>query len=181
VGQAVIQLSREWGFETVNIVRTRPDLDRLEKSLKSLGANHVLTEEFCRTPDMKSFMKSLSSAPKLALNGVGGKSATELVRNLAQGGALVTYGGMSRQPVTVPTGALIFKEVKVLGYWNTEWNKRNQNSAEKRKMVEDLCGLMRQGKFVSPPSDVYPIQEYKKAVTVATEGFKPSKVILKME
>ena len=180
VGQAVIQLAREWNITTVNVVRDRPDFQDLEQSLKTLGADHVITEDFCRSSEMKPFMKSLCSAPKLALNGVGGKSATELLRCLAQGGTMVTYGGMSRKPVTVPTGALIFKEVRVLGYWNTEWNARNHDSPLKRKMVDELCDLMRQGKFLPPPSDVYPLEQYKGAVVAATEGFKPKKVVLEM-
>ncbi|XP_076445413.1 enoyl-[acyl-carrier-protein] reductase, mitochondrial-like [Babylonia areolata] len=181
VGQAVIQLARQWNVTTVNVVRNRPDFQDLEKSLKSLGADHVITDEFCRSPEMKDFMKSLSAAPKLALNGVGGKSATELLRNLAQGGTMVTYGGMSRQPVTVPTGALIFKEVRVVGYWNTEWNKRHIDSPLKQEMVTELCDLMRTGKFQSPSADVYSLCQYKEAVAAATEGFKGKKVVLKME
>ena len=180
VGQAVIQLARERKVTTVNIVRNRPDIQDLVQMLKALGADHVITEDFCRSPEMKPFMKSLSSAPRLALNGVGGQSATELLRSLAQGGAMVTYGGMSRKPVTVPTGVLIFKEVRVLGYWNTEWNARNRDSPAKRKMVDEICDLMRQGKFLPPPSDVYEIEQYKDAVVAATEGFKSKKVVLKM-
>ncbi|KAL8619066.1 hypothetical protein ACOMHN_020764 [Nucella lapillus] len=180
VGQAVIQLAREWNITTVNVVRNRPDFEGLEKSLKSLGADYVITDEFCRSSEMREFMKSLASAPKLALNSVGGKSATELLRSLAQGGTMVTYGGMSRQPVTVPTGALIFKEVRVLGYWNTEWNKRHCDSQLKKEMVDELCDLMRTGKFLPPPSDVYSLDQYKEAVLAATEGFKGKKVVLKM-
>ena len=56
---------------------------------------------------------------------------------------LVTYGGMSRQPVKLPTvryvamttitsvytqGSLIFKDVKFVGYWNAKWIERNKNS-----------------------------------------------------
>ena len=159
VGQAVIQLARERKVTTVNIVRNRPDIQDLVQTLKALGADHVITEDFCRSPEMKPFMKSLSSAPRLALNGVGGQSATELLRSLAQRGVMVTYGGMSRKPITVPTGVLIFREVRILGYWNTEWNARNCDSPAKRKMVDEICDLMRQGKFLPPPSDVYEIEQ----------------------
>lgn len=50
--------------------------------------------------------------PRLALNCVGGKSALEIMRHLQNEGTVVTYGGMSREPVTVPTSALIFKDIK---------------------------------------------------------------------
>ena len=41
-------------------------------------------------------MKALPS-PQLALNCVSGRSGTEILRQLAHGGVMVTYGGMSRQ------------------------------------------------------------------------------------
>ncbi len=30
---------------------------------------------------------------------------------------MVTYGGMSMQPVSVPTSLLIFKDLRVRGFW----------------------------------------------------------------
>lgn len=181
VGQAIIQLAREWDLVTVNIVRNRPQLDCLIKHLKTLGANHVITDEFCRTPGMKELMHSLPGTPKLALNCVGGKSATELLRNLADKGTMVTYGGMSRQPVTIPTGALIFKEVKVLGYWNTMWNRDNKDTSARQQMITELCDLLRKNKFQPPDCDIFSIDMYQVAVKAATEGMKPKKVVLKMD
>ncbi len=34
-----------------------------------------------------------------------------------QSGTLVTYGGMSMQPVSMPTSLLIFKDLRVRGFW----------------------------------------------------------------
>lgn len=51
-------------------------------------------------------------APKLALNCIGGKSAHAVLRHLTQDGIMVTYGGMSREPLTIPISALIFKVIK---------------------------------------------------------------------
>ncbi|KAK3096960.1 hypothetical protein FSP39_005116 [Pinctada imbricata] len=67
VGQAVIQLAREWKYKTINIVRDRPDINDLVTSLKNLGADYVVTEEFVKSPKMKELIKSLPSQPKLAL------------------------------------------------------------------------------------------------------------------
>ena len=62
--------------------------------------------------------------PQLGLNCVGGRNATTLVRALSREGAtLVTYGGMSKQGVTVPTGSLIFHGITLKGFWMTAWNE----------------------------------------------------------
>ncbi|XP_014768198.1 enoyl-[acyl-carrier-protein] reductase, mitochondrial [Octopus bimaculoides] len=178
VGQAVIQLASAWGLRTVNIVRARPDIDVLTTDLKSLGATHVVTEEFCRTPDMKALMKDLGKAPKLGFNCVGGKAATELLRNLAPNGYMVTYGGMSKQPVTVPTGVFIFKSLKLVGFWMSQWNIDNFNTPQKTEMLLDLCHLARQSKLLAPISELVPITSFDKAIAEALKGFSKKQILV---
>jgi len=74
----------------------------------------VLTEEEVRSTQLFKSKKLL--APKLALNCIGGQNAQEVLRHLAYGGIMVTYGGMSREPLTVPISALIFKVIQYYIY-----------------------------------------------------------------
>uniref|UniRef100_A0A2K5U5K5 Enoyl-[acyl-carrier-protein] reductase, mitochondrial n=1 Tax=Macaca fascicularis TaxID=9541 RepID=A0A2K5U5K5_MACFA len=122
VGQAVIQIAAALGLRTINVVRDRPDIQKLSDRLKSLGAEHVITEEELRRPEMKNFFKDMPQ-PRLALNCVGGKSSTELLRQLARGGTMVTYGGMAKQPVIASVSLLIFKDLKLRGFWLSQWKK----------------------------------------------------------
>ena len=78
--------------------------------MTSLGADEVLTEEEVRNTQL--FKNKKLRPPKLALNCIGGQNATEIVRHLAHGGIMVTYGGMSREPLTVPISGLIFKVIQ---------------------------------------------------------------------
>ena len=120
VGQNVIQIARNFGFRTVNIVRNREGIDKLKQELRDLGADFVLTEEEFRSS--KLFKSGELAPPKLVLNCVSGKSVIELVKAMAENATLVTYGGMSRQPLVVPTSAFIFKNIRLVGYWMTRWN-----------------------------------------------------------
>lgn len=181
VGQSVIQIAKAWNINTINIVRDRENLNELEEQLKSIGASHVVTEEYLRTPEMKSRVKSLKKPPKLALNGVGGKSATEMLRHIKRKGVMVTYGGMSRQPVIVPTGVFIFKEVTAVGYWNSQWNVENADSPEREKMFEDLCQMIRECKLIPPRSEIFALENYTEAVKSAMSGFQEKKKILSMQ
>ena len=178
VGQSVIQIAKAWNIDTINIVRNRENIDTLIEELKNLGATHVFTEDYLSSSDMKYFIKSLPKPPLLAFNGVGGKSATELLRNLGHKGVMVTYGGMSRKPVTIPTGLFIFKEVTALGYWNSKWNKDNKNNPEKDKMFNEICDMIREGKLIPPPSDIIPFETYAEAVHTAMSGFQGRKKVL---
>lgn len=62
----------------------------------------------------------------------------------------MTYGGMAREPVAVPASALIFKDVRVRGFWMSRWNDE-ANLDERLHMLENLARLAQQGRFVGPP------------------------------
>ncbi|CAL8339541.1 unnamed protein product [Gadus morhua 'NCC'] len=178
VGQAVIQIAAARGLTTINIVRDRPQFNQLSDRLKAMGASHVITEEALRLPPMQELFKTCPK-PKLALNGVGGKSATELLRHLEHGGTMVTYGGMSKRPVTIPVGALIFKDVKVRGFWVTKW-KANHAHDEKPfiDMLDELCTLIRQGKLTAPVCNQVELGDHRRALEAAMEPYASAKQIL---
>ncbi|XP_076592486.1 enoyl-[acyl-carrier-protein] reductase, mitochondrial [Chaetodon auriga] len=180
VGQAVIQIAAARGINTINVVRDRPEFTQLSDRLKAIGATHVIKEEALRRPEIKELFKTCPR-PKLALNGVGGKSATELLRHLQVRGSMVTYGGMAKQPVTVPVSALIFKDVKVRGFWVTQWKKEHSNDGRAfRAMLDELCCLIKQGKLTAPVCTEVGLQDYSKALDAAMQPFTSAKQVLIM-
>ncbi|KAF2366656.1 NAD(P)-binding domain [Trinorchestia longiramus] len=58
--------------------------------------------------------------PALALNCVSGKSATELLRHIQDGGVLVTYGGMARQVLLLGTYGGMARQVLLLGTYGLD-------------------------------------------------------------
>nr|XP_020655348.1 trans-2-enoyl-CoA reductase, mitochondrial [Pogona vitticeps] len=180
VGQAVIQLAAAKGIKTINVIRDRPNLQELAERLKSLGADHVITEEVLRKPEVKDLFKKVPK-PILALNGVGGKSATELLRHLQHKGTMVTYGGMSKQPVTVPVSALIFKDVKLRGFWMSQWKRDHSQDKEKlESMITDLCGFIRKGQLAAPVCQQVPLADYQVALEASMKPYVSAKQILLM-
>lgn len=180
-GQNVIQLCKAWGINSVNIVRNRPDINKLKEYLTELGATCVLTEEEIRSTDI--FKTGKFQRPLLALNCVGGKSALEILRHLGLRGAMVTYGGMSRDPVTVPTSAFIFKDISTHGYWMTRWSKENAESVARTEMFEDIIQLMLSKNIHAPAHEFVKFDNYKNALmnTLSIQGFAGKKYILDFE
>ncbi|KAM3727738.1 Enoyl-[acyl-carrier-protein] reductase [Dirofilaria immitis] len=130
VGRCVIQLCKLWDIRTINVVRNRENLNALVRELKEIGADEVFTEE-----EMKKESKNIAKSAQLALNCVGGRSALMLSTCLSMKGVMVTYGGMSKKPVEVPTGPLIFNDIKLVGFWISHWyatrnDKKNANFDE---------------------------------------------------
>ncbi|KAG8451159.1 hypothetical protein GDO86_003427 [Hymenochirus boettgeri] len=181
VGQAVIQIAASLGITTINIVRDREELPSLVRRLQDLGADHVITEDQLRKPEMKDLFKKCPR-PRLAFNCVGGKNTTEMLRHLDYGGSMVTYGGMAKQPVTIPVSALIFKNVKLCGFWITQWKKERAHTdrEEITKMIRDLCDLIRRGRLVPPPSTQRPLEDFSRALQDSQTPFLSRKQILIM-
>ncbi|NXH22725.1 MECR protein, partial [Bucco capensis] len=178
VGQAVIQIAKASGIKTINIVRDRPDLPQLVERLMALGADHVITEEMLRKPEMKDIFKSIPK-PRLALNCVGGKSTTEMLRHLQPKGTMVTYGGMAKQPVMVPVSSFIFKDVRLRGFWMTQWRKDHmQDQQSLATMMDTLFQLIQKGQLTAPACTEVPLEDYKTALEAAMKPFTSSKQIL---
>lgn len=149
VGQAVIQIANALNIKTINVVRDRPDFEKLAGDLHKLGATLVIKENDLRSNATRELVKSLGSPVRLALNCVGGKSASGITRLLGQNATIVTYGGMSKQPLTFGTGPFIFKNLRAAGFWISRWNLQ-ASKQDKQYMFDDLCELIRGGHLAEP-------------------------------
>ncbi|KAF9344377.1 mitochondrial 2-enoyl thioester reductase [Mortierella sp. AD094] len=148
VGEAVIQLAKPLGVKTINIIRNRPGQEEVAERLKQLGATYVLTDDQLGKLETKELVKSWTQKNqiKLGFNCVGGKPTTEMARLLSKNGHLITYGAMSRQPLTLPASLQIFKNVHASGFWLTAWNDEH-SPAERQDMIDNVFDVMKKGQF----------------------------------
>jgi mitochondrial enoyl-[acyl-carrier protein] reductase / trans-2-enoyl-CoA reductase len=192
VGRAAIQLGREWGFKSINVIRGREDKaeeQKLRDELTQLGATKVITEEELMAREMKDQIKTWTNGGReqirVALNCVGGKPATALAKFMSPGASIVTYGAMSKQPLNLPASLLIFKDLSFSGFWVSSWSDRNPDA--KKQTVEDILRLTRAGKFKDIPVEECrwkwdtDVQILKKAVQGTLGGFRAGKGVFTIE
>ena len=55
---------------------------------------------------------------------------------------MVTYGGMSRKPVSLATSHLIFKQIQLHGFWMGQWNERQGRSGARLEMYRDISDMI---------------------------------------
>lgn len=157
VGRAAIQLGKEWGLKSINVVRSRPggeeETKKLKDELVSLGADVVVTEEEAGEKGWTDFVKEKTNGGRekvaLAMNCVGGRSALNLSKVLSSQAWLLTYGAMAKQPLTIPAGMLIFKDLRFAGFWVSRWS--DVCPSEKLVAVKEVLRLTREGKFKDTP------------------------------
>jgi len=145
VGLSVVQLAAARGIKSINIIRRRSDYDELVEKMKQYGAYIVVADDYIRTAEFRKLISDLPK-PKLALNCVGGNSVTEMARLLDYGSTLVTYGGMSLKPITIPTSCFIFNDIILKGFWLTKWYESNGPEA-RTALLKELISLVQHNKL----------------------------------
>jgi trans-2-enoyl-CoA reductase len=169
-GRAVIQIARELGYKTVNVVRR----SELIGELRAAGGDVVLVD----SENLRHEVEDVIAGPpiRLGLNAVGGESALRLANCLAPGSTLVTYGAMSLQPLKIPNGLLIFKDLRFRGIWINKWYD-NATPAQRMEAFQHLFKMAKRGHLQTKVEKAYPLSEAKTAVAHAARGQRSGKII----
>ena len=169
-GRAVIQIARELGYKTVNVVRRSELIDEL----RAEGGDIVLVD----SENLRREVQDAIGGPsiRLGLNAVGGESALRLANCLAPGSTLVTYGAMSLQPLKIPNGLLIFKDLRFRGIWINKWYD-NATPAQRMEAFQRLFEMAKRGLLQTKVEKAYPLSEAKTAVAHAARGQRSGKII----
>ena len=173
-GRAVVHIAHELGYKTVNVVRRAELIDELRAD----GGDVVLVDGENIRDEVKA---ATSGAPiRLGLNAVGGDSALRLANCLAPESTLVTYGAMSLQPLKIPNGLLIFKDLRFRGIWINKWYD-NATIQERMDAFHPLFEMAKRGLLKTKVERAYPLSEVKAAVTHAAQGKRGGKIIFEFE
>jgi trans-2-enoyl-CoA reductase len=169
VGRCVIQIAKSRGLRTLNVVRREDVIEELT----SLGADAVVLE----STDLREVAPQVCGGrlPRLALNAVGGASALNLANALADGGTVVTYGAMGRQPLKIPNGLLIFRGLRFEGFW---LRKMQQDQALLRRVMTEMADLSLSGRLHLPVHRVFGLSAIHAALEEAGGEKRSGKVLL---
>jgi NADPH:quinone reductase-like Zn-dependent oxidoreductase len=171
VGQCLIQIAKEHGLHTINVVRR----EGLSEQLEALGADHVLLDQ----KDLVEQVRAIcgENMPKLASNAVGGDSALRQMDALAEFGTQVTFGAMSLRSLKVPNKFLIFKGISLRGLWITKWIA-NSPREEVAEVYQKLAQLVIDGKLTQSIDTLYKPEDIHQALTHAQQGERNGKIMI---
>jgi trans-2-enoyl-CoA reductase len=169
-GQCVIQIARELGYKTVNVVR-RPEL---VEELRTLGGDVVLVDGENLRDEVAA---ATARAPiRLALNSVGGENALRVAKTLASDGTMVTYGAMSLQPLCIPNGMFIFKNLRFTGFWVNKWYDA-ATPEQRAGTFAPLFEMAKRGLLQTKVEKTYPLAEAKGAIAHASQEKRGGKIV----
>lgn len=179
VGLAVIQIAREKGVRTINVVRAdRPEIDTVLRLLSNLGGDINIPDNYLHSNGFHEILRDLPPV-KLGLNCVGGEGATDLARSLSAGGTMVTYGGMAKKPLRIPYDLLAYKQLQLTGFWMAHWNM-TQSAQDRAAMLDEISDLIRTNRLTFFFS-MHDLDDFHHALKVYSESFNLRKVVLALD
>lgn len=171
VGGYLIQLARLRGYKTVNVVRRESAV----AAVQAAGGDVVLVDG----PDLAKRVSAATGKrmPRLAIDAVAGASTDHLASSLAEGGTLVNYGRMSREPCQLSPSSFVFRDVTVRGFWLALWFRR-ATPDQVTALFGELAMLIARGTLSARVQATFDVRDIKQAVALAATGERDGKVLI---
>lgn len=169
LGRQCIQLAKHWGIKTINIVRR----DELNDELFAIGADEVINSE---KEDITTRVKEITNGEGAyaGIDAVGGMLSKVVAGNVRDKGTVFIYGFLGSKDVIVGINDLM-REVKVSG-WNL--NGFVENEDNKKKCTSDILKLMEQKVILPLVGQMFPLEEFGKAIIESEKYARGGKIIL---
>jgi len=127
LGKNVIQLSKHFGFKTINLVRNPDHV----KDLLALGADVVIVTA---SDDVQAKITEVTGGKgiKYAIDPVGGPTTSTILQALSYGGHLTVFGQLVKEDIHFPSGLLVVKLLTLKGFWLVDWFKTAAPEEQKK-------------------------------------------------
>ncbi|WP_019996907.1 zinc-binding dehydrogenase [Aureimonas ureilytica] len=173
VGRTLAALAQARGVHVVNLVRREEGVAEMEAA----GIAHTISTA---GDGWKDKVRALTGgAPiKAGVDSVGGQSSADLADLLAENGLFVCFGSMTGEPMIIPSGAVIFKQLVVKGFWGAKVMPATSPEDRKRLMGE-LVSRVLKGELKLQADEIVPLADIARAVKASLAPGKVGKVLLK--
>ncbi|QWS35004.1 zinc-binding dehydrogenase [Curtobacterium aetherium] len=173
VGRMVAQLAAARGVNVVGLVRRAEGVEEL----RAQGIERIVATD---ADDWQDQVTAITGgAPIVAgVESVGGKAAADIVSTLAENGTLVVFGAMASPTMEIPSGAVIFKQVTVKGFWGSVVS-RTMPAETKQQLFGELITRVLDGSLTLPVSDTFAFEDARDAVRASDTAGRVGKVLLR--
>jgi NADPH2:quinone reductase len=180
VGKLVLQLSKVYGFRTINVIRSRAQAE----VIRNLGGEEIICTE---DEDLRGRLQELTGGKGIeyAIDCVAGEVGGEIIRNLAPTGTMIQFGALSSHRQTDPakllmpvfSPKLIYSGATIRGWWLPRWLE-TQPVESVKTVLADLLSMVAEGRLTLPETMSMPLERYQEALEMADGGATKGKKIL---
>ncbi len=173
VGITAVEIAKAMGATVIAAASTDEKLE----FAKQAGADHTIN--YSRDP-LKDTVKAMTDGKgvDVVYDPVGGELAEQAYRSLAWHGHYLVIGFAAGDIPKFPLNIALLKEASVIGVWWGTWAAKNPQLQVQN--VLEMAAMMQDGKLRPRITEVYPLDDFKKAFAAITERRALGKVVLKM-
>ncbi|WP_278264431.1 zinc-binding dehydrogenase [Nocardia sp. AG03] len=173
VGRQLNLFARQRGVRVLSLVRGPASVVALEQ----LGFGPVVDTD---TEGWAARAAELTEGEPIVrgVDQVSGPAAGALLSLLAPRGELVSFGALSGQPLVVDTGAVIFKQAVIKGFWGQQ-RSAEIDPADYLRLITELVGLAADGTLRLDVQAEFGLDRAAEAAVAAETPGRNGKVVLR--
>lgn len=173
VGKTLAMLAAARGVRVLGLVRREEGV----AELAALGVEDVLCTQADGWRDAARERLGADGA-RAAVDSIGGRASADLCSLLGHGGVLVSFGAMGGEPMHVPPGDVIFRDVQVRGFWGSRAS-REMPAERKRALLAELIQRALDGQLRLPVDAIYDLEQVAEAAAASQRPGRGGKVLLR--
>jgi len=163
VGRILAQLATARGINVLGLVRR----DAGVEELAAHGIDNIISTEQDGWQDRAAEIIGDGSVP-VGLDSVGGTSARDIISLLSEGAELVSFGAMGSPTMEIPSGAVIFKDITIRGFWGSKVS-RDMEPSKRTTLFGELIQRLIAGEVTLPVGGIFDIDQITEAVSASFE------------
>jgi len=170
-GKLVIQMAKGKGIKVACTVRR----EEQKQALYDLGAALVINTE--KEKIQKVISEKTGDGATVVFDAVGGTLGAKALSCLKSGGLMMVFGLLSLESIPLNSGLLIFKNLKVEGFWLTSWME-SLSDFERNKAFKTVFGHLMSETIKVDIQATYPLEKFKEALEEYEKEGRNGKIIL---
>ena len=170
-GKLVLQMAKQKGIHVACTVRQEEQKGLLE----AMGADLVINTE--KEKLQKVIHEKVGEGVHVVFDAVGGTLGARALASLRPGGKMMVFGLLSLENIPLNSGLLIFKNLKVEGFWLTTWMESLSPEARQKAFQNVFTYLLSQKVKVDIEA-TYPLENFREALVAYEKPGRNGKIIL---
>lgn len=171
VGKMVAHYGAEQGVRVLGLVRREAAV----AEMAALGFDHVVATE---AKGWQERVRQITGGAPIVrgIESLGGDGAAQLLSILADGAELVSFGAMTKQPLAVPAGDLLFRGITVKGFWGSKPPLKPERIGQ---LLGELVADAAAGTLKLPIEAAYGLDQVAEAAKASDEPGRKGKVAIR--
>lgn len=156
-GKFAIQMAKAAGIKVAVTVRNEDQ----KVHLISLGADLVINSETEKL--QKIISQHTGDGVSVVFDAVGGMLGAKALASLRQGGKMMVFGLLSLENIPLNSGLMIFKDLKIEGFWLSTWME-SLSENQKKTAIQTVFGFLIQHPEKVEVAGRFSLGQFKEAI-----------------